>query len=163
MENRVRNYFRRLGVLPFLLLGGGMLLLGLLALNHIFNALWPIDVARLDLVRASAEGTADAAQLLEAPAVEVLIAFLASVMVATIGLVLPLAYYLNRRFNPRVEVPPFLVVVRQAMWVGLWVAFCVWLQMNRSLGLAVAGLVGAVLAIFEILLYVRTRASNVFS
>ena len=162
MENQVRNYLRRLGVLPFLLLGAGLLLLGLLAINYIVNAFWPFDVARLDLVRASARGTADAAQLLEAATLEVLFAFLASVVVATTGLALPLAYYINRRFSPPPHGPAFLTVVRQAMWIGVWIAFCMWLQMNRSLGLAVAGLVAAVLAMFEILLYVRTRASNVF-
>ncbi|MDX1663083.1 MAG: hypothetical protein R3272_04770 [Candidatus Promineifilaceae bacterium] len=158
----MRNYLRRLGVLPFLLLGAGLLLLGLLAINYIVNAFWPFDVARLDLVRASARGTADAAQLLEAATLEVLFAFLASVVVATTGLALPLAYYINRRFSPPPHDPAFLTVVRQAMWIGVWIAFCMWLQMNRSLGLAVAGLVAAVLAMFEILLYVRTRASNVF-
>ena len=163
MENQVRNYLRRMGVLPYLLLGAGLVALGLMAVDHIVNAFWPFDVARLDLVRASAQGSADAAQLLEAASLEVLLAFLASVMVVTTGLMLPLAYYLNRRFGSWPHGPSFLTVVRQAMWVGVWVSFCIWLQMNRSLGLAVAGLIAAVLAMFEILLYVRTRASNVFS
>jgi uncharacterized membrane protein (UPF0136 family) len=47
------------------------------------------------------------------------------------------------------------------MWVGLWVAFCIWLQMNRTLGLAVALLVAAVFVMFEFLIQVRTRAVQV--
>ena len=95
-------------------------------------------------------------------------AFLAAALVATTGIVLPLAYVLNQRFgNPPAPggdgstSPLFMVVLRQSMWVGLWVALCLWLQMNRALGYGVAGLVAAVLAMFELLLQVRTRAKDV--
>jgi uncharacterized membrane protein (UPF0136 family) len=47
------------------------------------------------------------------------------------------------------------------MWVGLWVAFCTWLQMNRSFGIGVAALVAAVLIMFEILLQIRSRAVQI--
>lgn len=155
------DFYERMGAVPFLLLGIGLLLLGLLAVNHIVNNFWPFDVGRLELVRAAVEGRADAPTMLEAANVEILLAFLASVMVAGTGLVLPLVYYLNRRFAQEPVAPPFLVVLRQAMWVGAWLAFCAWLQMNRTLGLAVAALVAAVLVMFEVLLQVRTRASSV--
>ena len=81
-------------------------------------------------------------------------------MVAVTGLVLPLAYYLNKRFG-KGESSHFLVVVRQAMWLGIWVAACIWLQMNRTLGLGVALLVAAVLFTVEVLLQVRTRAAAI--
>lgn len=157
----MRDFLERLGTIPFLLLGLGLLALGLLALNQIVNNFWPFDVQRLDLVRATARGQADAPALLEAANLEILLAFLAAVMVVITGLVLPLVYYLNRRFYPEGKLPPFLLVMRQAMWVGIWVAFCVWLQMNRTLGIAVALLVAVVLVMFEVLLQVRTRATSV--
>lgn len=157
----MRDGVRRLGAIPFVLLGVGLVILGLLALNHIVNNFWPFDVERLDLIRATARMQVDAAALLEAANLEILLAFLAAVMVVVTGLVLPLIYYLNKRLRASDQLPSFLLVLRQAMWVGIWVAFCVWLQMNRTLGLAVVLLVAAVLAMFEILLQVRTRASSV--
>ncbi len=150
------------GSIPFVLLGLGLLFLGVLALNHVVNNFWPFDVERLDLIRATARAQVDASSLLEATNLEILLAFLAAIMVAVTGLVLPLVYYLNKRLRPPEWTPSYLLVLRQAMWVGLWVAFCVWLQMNRTLGLAVILLVAAVLIIFEVLLQVRTRASSVF-
>jgi hypothetical protein len=156
----MRTFWHRLGSLPFFLVGAALLALGLLALNHIVNNYWPVDVARLDLIRGSALGTADAPSLLEARNGEILVAFLASVMVAITGLVLPLVYYLNRRFQPAGAAPRFLTVLRQSLWIGLWVAFCAWLQMNRTFGVAVALLVAFVLFLFELLLQVRHRAER---
>ena len=157
----MRESFDRLGIFPYVLLGAGLLVLGVLATNHIVNNFWPFDVARLDLVRASALGQANPAAMLEAANDQIVLAFLASVMVAMTGLVMPLVYYANVRFDQGSESPAATVVLRQAMWVGLWLAFCVWLQMNRGLGVAVALLVAAVLATFEILLQVRRRASSI--
>jgi hypothetical protein len=74
-----------------------------------------------------------------------------------------LAYILNRRFlrrNGRAPAPPFFITLRQAMWVGLWASFCVWLQMNRLLSVAMALLVAVVLIMFEFLLQLRTRAAD---
>ena len=156
------DFIRRMGALPFILLGLGLLFLGVLALNQIVNNFWPFDVERLDLIRATALGRVDATAMLEAVNLEILLAFLAAIMVAVTGLVLPLVYYLNKRLGDGDQLPSLLLVLRQSMWVGLWVAFCVWLQMNRTLGLAVVLLVAAVLVVFEVLLQVRTRASSIF-
>jgi hypothetical protein len=162
------KYSQRLGVFPFLLLGAGLFTVGLLAMSHIVDNWWPFDVGRLDLIRATALDRADAAMLLEAADLEIVLALLATILVTATGLVLPLAFILNRRFGrtrPDGEVRPYsprlLVTLRQSMWVGVWVAFCVWLQMNRALGIAVAALVATVLILFELLLQVRTRASDV--
>lgn len=149
-----------LGVFPSLLLGAGLFFIGFLALNYIVNSWWPFDVGRLDLVRATALNRADAALLLDSANPQILGAFLGTVLLTVTGLVLPLASFLNKRFVPS-RPPTYFVVLRQSMWVGLWVAFCVWLQMNRTLGLAVAGLVAVVLIMFEGLLQVRTRAANI--
>lgn len=154
------RFWHRIGLFPFLLAGLGLFALGLLALNHIVNNFWPIDVARLDLVRASALGTADAPSLLDAANTEIVLAFLAGIMVAVTGLVFPVAYLLNRRLQAGGGRPNFFVVLRQSMWVGLWLAFCAWLQMNRTLGIAIALLVAAVLLMFELLLQVRHRAEQ---
>lgn len=148
-----------LNIVPSLLLGAGLFFIGLVSLNHIVNNWWPFDVSRLDLVRAAALDHADAALILEAANPEIMLAFLATILLTVTGLVLPLTAYLNKRFAPA-RPPLYFTVVRQAMWIGLWASCCVWLQMNRTLGLAVASLVAAVLLMFEGLLQVRTRASN---
>lgn len=150
----------RFAVMPYLLIGVALLLLGVAAINHIMNNLWPIDVTRLDLIRAIAQDQAEAAQLLGAVNREFIVAFLASVLVAVTGLSLPLAYYLNKRFG-RSGSRRFLVVLRQAMWVGIWIAFCVWLQMNRSLGIGIVLLVAGVLVTIEVLLQIRTKAAEI--
>lgn len=156
----MHNSVERLGIFPYLLLGAGLLVLGALAANHIANNFWPFDVTRLDLVRAAAMDEANAAAMLDAGDRQIILAFLASLTVAVTGLALPVVYYANVRFDRGDVAPPALVVLRQALWVGLWFAFCMWLQMNRSLGFAVAILVAAVLATFEILLQVRRRATS---
>lgn len=150
----------RLGVIPYLLVGIGLFLVGLLALNHITENLWPIDVARLDLIRSTALDQAEATTLLRSANLEIVFAFLASLLVAVTGLALPVAYVLNRRFG-RSPSHSFLVVLRQAMWVGVWAAFCMWLQMQRSLGLGAAVLAAIVLITIEVLLQVRNRAAVV--
>ena len=150
----------RLGLLPYLFLGAGLLVLGMLAANHIVDNFWPFDVARLDLVRATALDRVDATSILDAGNNEIILAFLASVMVAATGLILPVVFFLNDRFGGEETSTSLLVIVRQATFFGLWLAFCIWLQMNRSLGIMIAGLVALVLAMFEILLQVRGRAAG---
>lgn len=154
----VRKIIDKLGALPALIIGIGFIALGVLGLERIVNNIWLFDVERLDLVRAVAQDQAEAHSLLDAAYTDVIVAFLAAVAVIIIGFCLPLTYYLNKRFAPRNL--KFFVVFRQSMWIGLWGAFCVWLQMNRALGLAVAVLVAAVFVLFEALLQVRTRATN---
>ncbi len=155
--------FERLGFVPYFLLGLGLLILGLLAMNHIVDNWWPMDVDRLDLVRATALDQVDPASLMDAANTEIVLAFLSAVLVATTGIALPITYFLNRRFGPSqgMKSPHFLVVLRQAMFIGFWASFCLWLQMNRMLGIAVVVLVAGVLILFEILLQIRTRATRV--
>ncbi|MFN2223410.1 MAG: hypothetical protein PVH65_13995 [Chloroflexota bacterium] len=150
----------RLGILPYLAVGLGLLLIGLLALNQITENLWPIDVTRLDLIRLTALDEASATTLLSSANLEIVFAFLAALLVAVTGLVMPLAFILNRRFG-RSGSQRFTVVLRQAMWVGLWAAFCAWLQMQRSLGLGVMFLSAVVLVVVELFLQVRARTAAV--
>ncbi|HET6443073.1 MAG TPA: hypothetical protein VFI27_00715 [candidate division Zixibacteria bacterium] len=149
----------RLGILPTLVVGGVLFLVGILMINNIVNNFWPIEVERLDLIRETAFGSAEATSLLRAANIEVILAFLAGVWIAVTGLMLPVAAFLNSRFGN--ETFHWFVALRQAMWVGLWVAFCTWLQMNRSFGIGVAVLVAAVLIMFEILLQIRSRAVQI--
>ena len=161
---QTRGHF---GFISSLVLGILLFIIGLLAMEYITNSWWPIDINRLDLVRATAQDRVDAASLLEAANFEIILAFLATVLTAVTGLALPIAYLLNQRFADftdrrfgQVESSRLMVALRQAMGVGLWVAFCFWLQMNRSFGLAVALLVATVLILFEILLQIRSRAAQ---
>lgn len=157
--------FQRIGVFPYLILGIALFLLGILAINQIMDNWWPFDIARLDLVRATAIDQIDPASLMDAANSEIIMAFLAAVLVAATGIALPIAYFLNWRFSALRggPSPHFLIILRQSMWLGFWVAFCFWLQMNRTLGIAVAILVAAVLILFEVLLQIRTRATKVAS
>jgi hypothetical protein len=154
----MKELFQRLGSLPYLLLGTGLLVVGLLSLNHIVNSFWPIDVQRIDLVRATALDQADPVRLLNAANKEIIWVFLAGVLVVITGASLPLAYVINQRLGQS-KSSQFLVVLRQAMWIGLWFAFSIWLQMNRTFGWGVAILVAAVFIVVEVLLQVRTRVS----
>lgn len=157
----------RFTFLSSLILGAILLALGLLAMEYVINNWWPIDINRLDLVRAAAQDRADAASLLEAANIEIILVFLSTVLIAVTGLVLPISYLLNRRFSVytdrrfgEMESPRLLVALRQSIAAGVWVAFCLWLQMNRSFGVAVAILVATVLILFEILLQIRSRAAQ---
>ena len=150
---------KRLGILPYLILGLSLMVLGLLAMNHAVDNWWPFDVARLDLVRATALDQVDPAGLMESVNVDIVFAFLCAVVAVATGIALPIIYFLNRRFSD--QKPHFLVVLRQSMWVGFWVSFCLYLQMNRMFGIAIALLVAAVLILFEFIVQIRTRASRV--
>jgi hypothetical protein len=150
---------KRLGILPYLILGLSLTVLGLMAMNHAVDNWWPFDVARLDLVRATALDQVDPAALMESVNVDIVFAFLCAVVVVATGIALPIVYFLNRRFSD--QKPHFLVVLRQSMWIGFWVSFCLYLQMNRMLGIAIALLVAAVLVLFEFIVQIRTRASSV--
>jgi hypothetical protein len=159
------RFIRRLGLLPYLVLSVGLLTLGLFTVTYVVDNWWPFDVERLDLVRATVLGRAEAATLLSAANTEIIFVFLAAVALAVGGLTLPLIYFVGMRFgtggNVAGQPPRFIVVVRQAAWIGVWVAFCLWLQMNRTLGIAVAVLGGGVLLLFEILLQIRARAAGI--
>lgn len=160
----MQRLVRRLGVIPVLLLSIGLFVLGVLAVDRIVNTMWLFDVERVELARAVVLQRADAAALLAAANREVLLAFLASVIVAVTGMAMVPVYYMNKRFNPpgyRDQPPVFLTVIRQSLFVGLWAAFCLWLQMNRTFGVAVAVLAAAVLILFELVLQIRERATHV--
>ena len=157
--NKMRDLLRRLVSIPFLVVGAALAFFSLGAINYIVNNFWPIKAQqRLDLVREAANDTASAARLLDAAQIDILFVFYVLVILTIAGIFLPLVFYLNKRFHHG-TLQPTLVILRQAGWVGIWVAFCLWMQMNRTFGVAVAVLVLGVLVMFEVLLQVRHRAS----
>ncbi len=156
----MRDITKRLGVMPALILGLALCAIGLLTIQQIVDNWWPVDVARIDLIRDTALDRIDAPTLLDAANTEVIVAFLGAVLVTLTGIFLPLAHFLNKRFGRETTFPPLLVILRQAMWVGLWGAFCTWLQMNRAFGIAIAILVASVFLLFEILVQIRTQVAR---
>ncbi|MCJ7435213.1 MAG: hypothetical protein MUO77_17165 [Anaerolineales bacterium] len=82
--------------------------------------------------------------------------FLLWVMALT-GLALPVSYFMNQQFpsDPPAESN---VIVRQALWVGIYGATLAWLQLGRLVTLYVIfGLAGGLIAI-EYFLRMRERA-----
>jgi hypothetical protein len=76
---------------------------------------------------------------------------------AATGTLLPVMAFLNRRFPGSPPATPG-VVMRQAVWVGVYVATLAWLQIGRVLTLAIALLLAAGLLIIEWLLRLRERS-----
>lgn len=83
--------------------------------------------------------------------------FFALWLIALTGTALPVAYFLNLRFaaNPPVETT---VIVREALWVGIFGATLAWLQLGRVVTLwVIIGLGGGLVAV-EYLLRLRESA-----
>lgn len=76
--------------------------------------------------------------------------FFLSVLLLT-GPVLPFVYYLNQRFpsNPPVE---GIVILRQALWVGVYGSTIAWLQLGRVLSFGLALILAGAFIFIEILL-----------
>ncbi len=72
------------------------------------------------------------------------------------GFALPIAALLNNRF-PADPPARAQVILRQALWLGVYVATLVWLQFGRVLGFALALFVALILIVIEIVLRVRER------
>ena len=82
--------------------------------------------------------------------------FVLGIMALT-GIALPIVYFLHRRFpsDPPAESN---VIVRQALWVGVYVAFLAWLQLGRLVTLyVILGLAGGLIAI-EYFIRIREKA-----
>lgn len=82
--------------------------------------------------------------------------FFMLLLVAVVGTVIPFIRYLNVRFTPvNVEPPPGGVIVRQAVWVGLFAVICAWLQIPRALNLPIAFLLALIFTVIEV--FLRSR------
>lgn len=85
--------------------------------------------------------------------------FFVLLMIAVCGTVLPIVRYLNVRFTPLdVDVPPSGVIVRQSVWIGLFVVTSAWLLIPRLLNLPLMLFVGGILIIVEV--FLRSREAQ---
>lgn len=76
--------------------------------------------------------------------------------IAIVGTTLPVVRLFNARFTPPTRtLPPGGVLVRQSVWIGLFVVTCVWLQMPRVLTLPIAFFVALAFVVIEI--FLRSR------
>jgi hypothetical protein len=73
------------------------------------------------------------------------------------GLALPAVAFLNRRF-PSSPSPSHGVIVRQALWLGIYVPLLAWLRIGRVLNFSLALLLIAGLILIEWLLRLRERS-----
>jgi hypothetical protein len=74
------------------------------------------------------------------------------------GTSLPFIWVLHRRFSLSRTVPAS-VLLRQSLLVGLFAALCAWLQVNRSLTLPLAMMLGLGIAALEWFLRIIERTS----
>jgi hypothetical protein len=87
--------------------------------------------------------------------------FFALLQIAITGTMLPIVRYFNVRFTPfYAPVPPSGVIVRQSVWLGLFVVICTWLQIPRALSLPLAIFVALVFIVVEIFLRTRELAAE---
>ncbi len=80
-----------------------------------------------------------------------------TMVLALTGSVMPVVAFLNRRF-PSVPPPTTAVIVRQALWFGIYLPSLAWLQLGRVLTPALAFLIAFGLVLIEWLLRMRERA-----
>ncbi|MBN2302944.1 MAG: hypothetical protein JXQ72_00615 [Anaerolineae bacterium] len=79
--------------------------------------------------------------------------FFVCLYLAVTGTVLPFVRFLNMRFNR--DIPASGVILRQSIWVGLFVVACAWLQIPRVLNPVIAFFLALSLFVIEVFLYVR--------
>lgn len=82
--------------------------------------------------------------------------FFLLLQIAITGTAIPFVRFLNLRVTPLfAEVPPSGVIVRQSIWIGLFVVTCAWLQIPRALSLPLAAFVALVFIVVEV--FLRSR------
>jgi hypothetical protein len=87
--------------------------------------------------------------------------FFLLIQIAVSGTIMPIIRYLNVRFTPlSKEVPASGVIVRQSVWIGLFVVICAWLQIPRALNLPIVIFLAIVFIVIEVFLRTREIASE---
>lgn len=87
--------------------------------------------------------------------------FFILIQFAITGTAIPFVRYLNMCFTPiTTEPPPGGVIVRQSIWIGLFVVACAWLQIPRALSLPVVFFLALVFIVIEIFLRTRELAEE---
>ena len=79
------------------------------------------------------------------------------VVIAVTGTMLPVTAFLNRRF-PSTPPATSAVVVRQALWIGVYSATLAWLQIGRVLTFALGVLLLVGMGLIEFLLRLSERS-----
>jgi hypothetical protein len=88
-------------------------------------------------------------------------AFFVLAIMALTGTALPIVYFLHRRF-PTEPLAESNVIVRQALWVGVYGATLAWLQLGRLVTLyVILGLAGGLIAA-EYFIRLREKANRRF-
>lgn len=87
--------------------------------------------------------------------------FFLLLQIAVTGTVIPIVRFFNVRFTSLMhDVPPSGVIVRQSVWIGLFIVTCAWLQIPRALSIPLAMFVALVFIVVEIFLRTREIASG---
>jgi len=82
--------------------------------------------------------------------------FFVCLYLAVTGTALPFVRYLNMRFAHEDAEPPTAgVILRQSIWIGMFVAACAWLQIPRVLNPVIAIFLAISLTVIEVFLRVR--------
>jgi len=80
---------------------------------------------------------------------------------AITGTTIPIVRYLNVRLTPKsAELPTGGVIVRQSVWIALFVVICAWLQIQRGLSAPVAFFLILVFVVLEVFLRSREIADE---
>lgn len=85
--------------------------------------------------------------------------FFVCLYLAVTGTALPFIHFLNARFSGPRGVPGG-VILRQSIWLGLFVVACAWLQIPRVLNPVIAGVLALSLVVIEFFLRLRERAGG---
>lgn len=82
--------------------------------------------------------------------------FFMLLQIAVTATAIPFVRYLNVRFTSILtDVPPSGVIVRQSVWVGLFVVSCAWLQIPRALSAPLLIFIALVFVVVEV--FIRSR------
>jgi hypothetical protein len=73
------------------------------------------------------------------------------------GISLPVIYYLHKRFPSNPRVTP-VILVREALWFGVYVDIILWLQLGKVLNSALAIFIAVGLILIEFLIRMRERS-----
>lgn len=85
--------------------------------------------------------------------------FFALLLMALTGTALPIVYFLHQRF-PAEPLAEANVIIRQALWVGVYGATLAWLQLGRLVTLyVILGLAGGLIAA-EYFIRIREKANR---
>ena len=163
----VQNWLKRLGIWPSIVVGAILTTLGGMFLNFLLNNVWVVNPnnPRFNELRYHvAVGTIESSILVQTMDWQLLLLFLSGVVLVGMGTGLPFFYLFNRRLllwrRYLDHTPNFTVLLRQSIWWGVLIAFCVWMQINRTFGFAVIGLVTAVFILLEGLLLIRRYSAE---